>query len=398
MIADTEPLLCTTIEVSGSEGPRQHLRGTSVAFSPASMAERDVDRTPSKTRDAGTIDQADVLQTDYNTTHSSMASAHVDDDAHGPDVAIQSAYTAPPYPRPQAERDDMAGLGELSASHDNRKRGDLTAHNLEMIPDADQVAPGIRLGREGNEGYDQAAQDATRYREAQIAPREASHVHEHDHLMDQHGGDHEEVGSDVGGDGGADSHDQHRSVRHMPGEDVESIKAPSSVGAQGSSSTGHGAGLDVDDDDDDDDGLHEAGGEQQRAGIVHERVGGSGATSENASKGASVGHFGPRGEAIRKYTSKAINRLCGCSFDRCCQANRVQPWQLECHHTSIHGNLISGRQVPEPLLSFRWPFIHLHLQKHWDPVAWVQAHLLCHQRGRHSWIRVTRQSPLTMAP
>jgi hypothetical protein len=212
--------------------------------------------------------------------------------------AYPSAYTAPAHPRPQAEPNH-------SVRGRQEERGDLTADNLERIPDADHVAPGIRLQASGNDAevdHDRWEGDAAPARQE---PESVDRI-----KIDGRGRldtDSEnpnrtkpEVNIVVGG-----SSDMMMLDNDRNGESFPLGRAPSSVDYSGRSSTGaidhegsegqnyrHDDGVeedmvDYDDEDDDKD-------------VVHERVGGSGATAENASKGTSVGHFGPRGEAIRE--------------------------------------------------------------------------------------------------
>lgn len=219
--------------------------------------------------------------------------------------AYPSAYTAPAHIRPQAEPNH-------SVHGRQEQRGDLTADNLGRIPDADHVAPGIRLQAAGNDaevGNDRwEGDDAPARQEPESVDRIKI---DGKGRLDADSENHQkrtkpEVNIVVGGDSDMMMLDSDRN-----GESFASGRAPSSVDYSGRSSTGaidhegsegqnyrHDDGVeedmvDFDDEDDDKD-------------LVHERVGGSGATAENASKGTSVGHFGPRGEAIREYDAKKI--------------------------------------------------------------------------------------------
>lgn len=209
-------------------------------------------------------------------SHSSMEA-----DNEAPESNFQSAYYAPPYPRPQADRDH-----QQESLLQDRARGDLTAHNLELIPDADHVAPGIRLDRGGNDyPFQRGARNETR----QENTRENEHVvgggevaldsgHPNDKRSSLGGKTLSSIGAATGrsSNGGLDA-------------EVEGIEGDAHVDESGDLFE------DVNEDLDDDVVFDE-----KNVAIVHERVGGSGATSENASKGTSVGHFGPRGEAIRE--------------------------------------------------------------------------------------------------
>lgn len=168
----------------------------------------------------------------------------------GPDHVYPSAYLAPAHPRAQAEPGHSDSGGRL------RERGDLTADNLERIPEADHVAPGIRL-----ENVQQERELANQRQQREQQPDQLQEHHE-ENDDEEDRGVHEEVASSV------------------------VVSGTSSVGAM----TQHGS-----------DDFHDADEDGDDKEMVHERVGGSGATSENASKGTSVGHFGPRGEAIREY-------------------------------------------------------------------------------------------------
>lgn len=211
--------------------------------------------------------------------HPSQSSMEAD--AEAPESAFRSAYTAPPYPRPQADRDH-----EQEVAID-RERGDLTAHNLEQIPNAEQVAPGIRLDRGGND-FDYPGPGGHGQRNTGTASR-----------PDVKGA------NDKLGNEGEEEEDEelpmHSGARKGS---ILSIDAPSSVDATGRSSNGR-AELDMADERE----AHESYDDneemfdEKNLNVIHERVGGSGATSENASKGASVGHFGPLGEEIRKSES-----------------------------------------------------------------------------------------------
>lgn len=190
--------------------------------------------------------------------------------------AHPSAYMAPAQVRAQAEPDHYRNRGG-----DERGRGDLTADNLAGIPEADQVAPGIRLETMGSE--------------FRVQSNAGGDGHRHDHGTGQSG---QEFDIDatpnrrastesMGKDDISERVDKHRAEMHRSMH----VDAPSSIGVSGRSSTG---AIDNDEGIQDDD--FQGDGEDV---VVHERVGGSGATAENASKGTSVGHFGPRGEAIR---------------------------------------------------------------------------------------------------
>lgn len=240
------------------------------------MADADLDRTPSKKRGNSSVPIFAAQ------SHSSMEA-----DAEAPDLAFQSAYTAPPYPRPQADRDH-----QQESLVQDRERGDLTAYNLELIPNADHVAPGIRLDRGGNDYPYLHRKDHGKLGEEEGDAGD-SRVEEHGEVGDE--------GEEVGEEGASrERADKRSSV---------SGKTPSSIDATGRSSTG---AMEMDErrsDGNDSDGHEmfedvnegdEDEFDEEHLAIVHERVGGSGATSENASKGTSVGHFGPRGEAIRE--------------------------------------------------------------------------------------------------
>lgn len=259
------------------------LSQSSRSLAMSSMLEVDLEKTPSK-RNSGKGDRVGPGP----PSHSSI---EVDDEA--PDSTFQSAYTAPPYPRPQADRDHQ----QESLTID-RERGDLTAHNLELIPNADHVAPGIRLDRGGN---DYLFHNRTGNGRAQTGSTETE----------------ESVGEDDVGDELAEEDVQRLSSRDaMDKRSSLGGKASSSIDATGRSSNG-AADIDEENVGSDSHDLFEDVGEgdldafdEKHVDPAHERVGGSGATSENASKGASVGHFGPRGEAIRECKADDLC-LCG---------------------------------------------------------------------------------------
>jgi hypothetical protein len=207
-------------------------------------------------------------------------------DGEAPESDFRSAYTAPPYPRPQADRDHEQELAL------DRERGDLTAHNLEQIPNAEQVAPGIRLDRGGND-FDYPSAGGHGQRVASSSAREVKDEEDTDMLVENEGVE-------------ADEEDVIPIVQARK-TSILSINAPSSVDATGRSSDGRAemelnADRDGNDTYEDDDVLYD----EKNLSVIHERVGGSGATSENASKGASVGHFGPLGEAIRESSSACL--------------------------------------------------------------------------------------------
>lgn len=227
-----------------------------------------------------------------------------------------SAYTAPAHIRPQAEPNH-------SVRGRQEQRGDLTADNLERIPDADHVAPGIRLQASGND-----AEVGDDHWQGETAPTARQEPESVDRIkidgrgrLDADSENQNRTKPEVNivvGDGGNDMMllDSDRN-----GDSFISGRAPSSMDYSGRSSTGaidhegsegqnyrHDDGVEEDmvDFDDDDDEQEDDDDEKD---LVHERVGGSGATAENASKGTSVGHFGPRGEAIREYYAEISNLL-----------------------------------------------------------------------------------------
>jgi hypothetical protein len=238
------------------------------------MMQSDLERTPSKKRGSS----SDLMGVALTASHSHSS---LEVEGETPESAFQSAYTAPPYPRPQADRNYQQESITL-----DRERGDLTAHNLELIPNADQVAPGIRLDRGGNDYL--------------------FHNEGHNEHLPAANTEVEEEEARVQGDaeGGVDL----SALDLTDKKSLRSGKATSSIDATGRSSTGINDMEGVDGGDDSSHDLYEDVGEgedddvfdEKNIDLVHERVGGSGATPENASKGTSVGHFGPLGEAIRE--------------------------------------------------------------------------------------------------
>ena len=218
--------------------------------------------------------------------------------------AYPSAYTAPAHPRPQAEPNH-------SVRGRQEERGDLTADNLERIPDADHVAPGIRLQATGNDaevGDDRWEGDAAPARQE---PESVDRIKidgrgRLDTESESQNRTKPEVNIVVGSGNDLMMLDSDRN-----GESFVSGRAPSSVDYSGRSSTGAidhegSEGQSYRHDDGVEEDLEDFDDEDDDKDVVHERVGGSGATAENASKGTSVGHFGPRGEAIRECFSCAI--------------------------------------------------------------------------------------------
>lgn len=207
--------------------------------------------------------------------------------------AHPSAYIPASHLRPQA-------MPHHSSGGQREKRGDLTADNLERIPDADHVAPGIRLETVGNDYH------AERNRMGGEARQQAAPTREGNEKVgdgDDRTGSMMVLDDDGGGeqDGGSRADNRNSLIGG---------RAPSSMDMSGRSSTG---AIDQESEHfhDADDGDVEFDDDDKSPDVIHERVGGSGATSENASKGTSVGHFGPRGEAIRKSSLQCVHRhLC----------------------------------------------------------------------------------------
>jgi hypothetical protein len=130
----------------------------------------------------------------------------------------------------------------------------------------------------------------------------------------------ETVGNDYQGSNRQIDEDEHVGLRsqgdqvHMSIDEADeryNIRASSSMHLSGRSSSSAAERGDRDHDEYRDAEIHSRGNEEHidthdemdgvdhgSPVVVHERVGGSGATAENASKGTSVGHFGPLGEAI----------------------------------------------------------------------------------------------------
>lgn len=244
-------------------------------------ADFDVEKTPSKIR-VGFMNNHSAFPVDFSQSS-------IDVEGEAPDSTFRSAYTAPPYPRPQADRDHEQEVAP------DRERGDLTAHNLELIPNAEHVAPGIRLDRGGNDFVYH-----TQGRGVKEVPKGSNVCQGNgDEIMRGNGinDEREEQRVDCR-DGQGGGHDDGEREDHLAHDIVDkrssvSGKTTSSVDATDRSSLG---GADVQDD------LYEEDDDVHHLNVIHERVGGSGATSENASKGTSVGHFGPRGEAIRELS------------------------------------------------------------------------------------------------
>jgi hypothetical protein len=242
----------------------------------------DMEKTPSKQIGGSSSSTGGITGLTSTAIQTNPSQSSMDADAEAPESAFRSAYTAPPYPRPQADRDH-----EQEVALD-RERGDLTAHNLEQIPNAEQVAPGIRLDRGGN-NFDYSGPGGHGQRSIDTSLR--AEVKEGDNKVDDEEENEEQLPMHNGARKGS----------------ILSVNAPSSVDATGRSSNGR-AELDMADERE----AHESYDEneemfdEKNLNVIHERVGGSGATSENASKGASVGHFGPLGEAIREYELSAL--------------------------------------------------------------------------------------------
>lgn len=283
----------------------------------SSLASGDVNMQRTSQRAAGSGDgliPAAIL-------NAGVSQSSMDADVEAPESAFRSAYTAPPYPRPQADRDHEQELAL------DRERGDLTARNLEQIPNAEQVAPGIRLDRGGNDfeypgtGHGQ--------RVASSSAREVKNERGTNIIVADEGKDEEQDG------------EEEEAIIASSGArktSILSVNAPSSVDATGRSSDGR-AEMDLNAERDGNDGYEDDDEvyDEKNLAVIHERVGGSGATSENASKGASVGHFGPLGEAIRESFLFPMrkDRLITCGIQRECLRILIQDSPIFDHQVLV---------------------------------------------------------------
>ncbi|KDN44513.1 hypothetical protein K437DRAFT_257032 [Tilletiaria anomala UBC 951] len=180
----------------------------------------------------------------------------------------------------QSDRHDASFLGE---SDDHRQRGgrrhqELTATNLQAIPNADELAPGIRLGPQGNEAFIHHPHDADR---GEDDSRDHTHARTHNDRRAQTDGPLSEScmhSENVDAEQGDDIDDRGRrasiltssSDAHLAGEGVRS-GPPSQLGSIGPSAS-----------------LRATGG---AAGQTSGR-------KYNVAFSNTVGHFGSRGEPV----------------------------------------------------------------------------------------------------